>query len=65
MPKVGGKNIESCMEICMTDPKTKEEYPDTDKRQDVCYAACNERFETNEELVARLVKKYKTKKNKI
>lgn len=40
MPKVGGNTIEECMSICMSDPKTVEEYPNTEKRSEVCYAAC-------------------------
>jgi hypothetical protein len=40
MPKVGGNTIEQCMEICMSDTKTIEEYPDPQKRSEVCYAAC-------------------------
>lgn len=44
MPKIGGSNIEDCMEICMSDEKTKDEYPDDEKRQEVCYAACSDNF---------------------
>ena len=40
MPKVGGNTIQECMSICMSDPKTIEEYPNTEKRSEVCYAAC-------------------------
>ena len=56
MPKVSGKNLEQCMENCMSDEKTKREYPDTDKRRQVCYAACKDKFE-----VQILVDKYKNK----
>jgi hypothetical protein len=40
MPKVGGNTINECMSICMSDPKTIEEYPNTQRRTNVCYAAC-------------------------
>lgn len=40
MPKVGGNTIQECMSICVGDSKTVEEYPDTEKRSEVCYAAC-------------------------
>jgi hypothetical protein len=44
MPKVGGRNIDQCMSMCMEDLVTKEEYPDVDERQRICYAACIDRF---------------------
>lgn len=40
MPKIGGNTIEECMGICMSDDKTVEEYPNSEKRSEVCYAAC-------------------------
>jgi hypothetical protein len=45
MPKVGGNTIPQCMDICMSDPVTKQEYPDTEKRREVCYAACMQRLD--------------------
>lgn len=44
IPKVGGKNIDQCVSLCMDDPATIEEYPDTAERKKVCYAACSNRF---------------------
>jgi plastocyanin len=40
MPKIGGNTIEECMEICMSDPKLREEVKDSEKRSEMCYAAC-------------------------
>jgi hypothetical protein len=40
MPKVGGKTISECMSICMGDETTIREYPNIEKRREVCYAAC-------------------------
>jgi len=65
MPKVGGNTIEKCMEICMDDPKTKSEYPDNEKRSQVCYAACASSIENQseselEKLIS-LIKKYSSK----
>lgn len=59
MPKVSGKNLEECMENCMSDAKTKEEYPSTEKRRQVCYAACKSKYEPIDLKV--LVDKYKDK----
>lgn len=61
MPKIGGNTIEECMEICMSDPKLREEVKDGDKRREMCYAACmssldGEQVEIN---IAELIKKYK------
>ena len=55
MPKVEGKNIDECMEICMEDPKYKKEVPNTKKRQAACYAAGKTKF---------LIEEYKTKNKK-
>lgn len=53
MPKVGGKNIDECMEMCMSDEKFKNEESDAAKRRSVCYAACQNNFEDRniEELI--------------
>lgn len=48
MPKVGGTNIEECMEICMSDDKLKEEIADDGKRNEMCYAACMANLEGKE-----------------
>jgi hypothetical protein len=66
MPKIGGNTLEECMEICMSDPKTKSEYPDNSKRSQVCYAACARSQETDSketelDLLKRLIKKYTNK----
>jgi hypothetical protein len=61
MPKVGGKNIDQCMSICMDDPKTKGEYPNVDDRQRVCYAACSDRFDSDEEAIEAIIEKWKEK----
>lgn len=42
MPKTGGETVDECMEICMSDPKLKEEEPDAEKRKSMCYAACKD-----------------------
>lgn len=55
MPKVGGRSLDQCMSMCMTDDKTKEEYPNIDDRQKVCYAACVDRFINEENYVQTLV----------
>lgn len=48
MPKIGGNNIEECMEICMSDDKLKEEVKNDEDRSKMCYAACMSSFEGNE-----------------
>lgn len=55
MPKVGGRNLDQCMSMCMTDDKTVEEYPSIEERQQVCYAACIDRFANNNDYVMTLV----------
>jgi len=55
MPKVGGRNLDQCMSICMTDDKTVAEYPNTEERQQVCYAACIDQFANNNNYVMTLV----------
>lgn len=55
MPKVGGRSLDQCMSMCMDDPKTKEEYPSIEKRQQVCYAACIDRFAETGDLTMTLV----------
>lgn len=49
MPKVEGTTIEQCMQVCMSDPQTKAEYPDPSKRREVCYAACMNHLEGNKD----------------
>lgn len=41
MPKVAGSSMDECMETCMSDPQTREEYPDSEKRREVCAGACS------------------------
>jgi len=55
MPQVGGRNLDQCMSICMDDATTKEEYPSVQDRQQVCYAACIDRFATESNYTMTLV----------
>ena len=58
MPKVGGRNIDQCMSMCMDDPATVAEYPNTADRQRVCYAACSNRFEEENKTIEELIAEY-------
>jgi len=48
MPKVEGGNLDKCMEICLGDDKLKGEYPSVGKRQQICYAACAQKYDVKE-----------------
>jgi hypothetical protein len=48
MPKVGGTNIEECMEICMSDDKLREEISNDEERSSMCYAACMSMLDGND-----------------
>lgn len=45
MPKVGGSNMDECMDICMSDDEFAEEEPNADKRRKICFAACSDYLE--------------------
>jgi hypothetical protein len=60
MPKVEGGNLDRCMEICLGDDKLKDEYPSAEKRQDVCYAACAQKYGATE----KTYQEYLVNKNK-
>lgn len=59
MPKVEGGSLEKCMEICVGDPKGREEYGPK-KLQQVCYAACAEKYNA----VEKTYEEYLINKNK-
>ena len=45
MPKIiDSKSLTKIMRVCMTDEQTKKEYPDPQKRRQVCYAAAQQKI---------------------